>query len=152
VNIWSTLTNRRDAQPASALTWTDFIPPVRTSPLDSDALVVCSWLPLEVGLAWIDFKEVDNNNTYTVRVLSHFEDGSTRLVRRLDIEFRKPEPGWPFCVMVNGTATRFDGMLDFSFGLYPFEREVVVVQTGGRSSVLQVATLTGVMQEASVSA
>lgn len=151
MNIWSTRKWRTADQPVAALKWVEAIPPLKTNPLD-EGLTIASWLPLEVGMAWVDFHEVDNNNTYTLRVLGRFDDDSVRLVRRLDIEFRKPEPGWPFCVMVNGSAERFDGMLDLGFGLYPFERELVVVQTGGRSSLLRVATLTGVTQPASVSA
>lgn len=134
------------------LSWESMIPPVDTDPGSKDALIVWEWLPLEVGLLWFDFSKIDFSTAYCIGIQTVMDDGSTRPLFRADVTFAKPEPGWPVAVLVNGAPQRLDGLLDIGFGLYPFSRQVKIVQTKGRATVVRVCHLTGVTQPASVQA
>lgn len=142
---------RRKREDASQiLTWESFIPPLNPDPGFKDALEISVWAPLECGVLWLDFSKIDFNTAYSVTIFALLDDGSVRPLSRSDVTFGKPEPGWPPAVIVNGAAVRLDGLLDFGFGVYPFERILKIVQTKGRESSLRAAFLTGLVQAASV--
>lgn len=138
--------------PSQVLVWESFIPPLSPDPNFKDAMQVDSWLPLENGIMWLDFSQIDFSTGYSLSIWAIMDDASLRPIARSDVTFGKPEPGWPAAVIVNGAPQRLDGLLDVGFGIYPFERVVKIVQTRGRESVLRVARLTGVAQAASVQA
>lgn len=136
---------------STPLEWVEFVSPVDNRWDSEKALQLISLEPLAQGAAWFDFGSIDQNSKFTIMVWA-LVDAQTRKVSRADIEFGKPEPGWPPAVIVNGIPQRMDGILDYSFALYPFERTVTIIQTQGKPAVLRYALLTGVTQTASVSA
>lgn len=141
---------RMKAEPA-ALVWEPIIPVLDPDPMYGAPDVIWELLPLETGTLWVDFGEKpDANSKYTIRVMGRVD--AWRHVARADVEFAKDRQGWPPVVKVNGEPQRFDGLLDIGLNTYPFEREVLIVQTAGRAGTIKVAFLTGVPGPASVSA
>lgn len=144
---------RRDDVPESQpLDWVNLIPYVDNDPDSTDSFILWETLPLESATVWIDFARIDSNSLYTVNVIGFWPDGTERKVARADISFEKPQPGWPMAMLVNREPVRFDGLLDIGLKMYPFGREVRLIQTRGIAKPLRVAGLTGLYENPSVSA